>query len=266
MAEAACSAVAATATAKIAHSLAFSSRHEGSHRVEVAETDKISVDFQRASTSGEIPSSEAVEHQELRAESIKKNREYYESIKAYKDTSALNIFKKVSLRQCVRKRKRAASEATQNLKAHYYESSSVGSDTSSITAQSGSPPGSNIEKERIRDWRDQVDSQVSWDQSVERTSTDFFLPPLSWSVDQQMERYSPPSRLHENELHESEVRPLAVEEIVGLENTVFKYEHPEGSGEMRSTHSATEYHWDQMSAMVEEHNRQVMRRKRMRPS
>ncbi|KAL0960237.1 hypothetical protein HGRIS_011871 [Hohenbuehelia grisea] len=147
---------AAITAAKIAHSLSFSARHDQTHRAEIIEADRITNAFERSHIQGDISEDDRVRFLEQRAASHMANAEYYDSIKEYKETSSFNVVKKVGKRRDVRKKKRAASESVQNLRQIYYSSCSDCSDASSITAQSGSPPGSGLENDSITSWRDRV--------------------------------------------------------------------------------------------------------------
>ncbi|CAA7271814.1 unnamed protein product [Cyclocybe aegerita] len=79
-------------------------------------------------------------------------KEYRDSISSFKETSSLKIVTKLSRQKEVRRRKRQARKANQDLQEHFYASSSGTSDASSTTAESGSPPGSGLGDENIRQW------------------------------------------------------------------------------------------------------------------
>ncbi|KAJ7463785.1 hypothetical protein FB451DRAFT_460536 [Mycena latifolia] len=89
------------------------------------------------------------------AEAIQRGNEYYESIESYKAASWLNPLSKFTKKQEVRKRKHLTRQSNYSLRS-LNESMHSGSDTSSICASSGSPPGSNLAVHDIQDWAHEV--------------------------------------------------------------------------------------------------------------
>ncbi|KAJ7246046.1 hypothetical protein C8J57DRAFT_1725029 [Mycena rebaudengoi] len=124
------------AAAKIATSAGFTGRHESSHRAELAEVDR---NFHRYRSASQGSGSEMSLHDEdafrrkLNSSQESLN-EYYDSLNKYKDESRESRL----ARACVDDISRAPS-------GH-------GSEISSMYAESGSPPGSGLERERIEDW------------------------------------------------------------------------------------------------------------------
>ncbi|KAF7347431.1 TEA domain-containing protein [Mycena venus] len=151
-------AASSIAAVRAATSAGFTGRHESTHRSELAEMDRNVHRYRSASQNG----SEISFHQEdgfrkkLNA-SQESLSEYYRSLEDYKSESWFHLPSKIRKRRAVRRVKRAARDANQDLRECVDDiSSEVGSDVSSLYAESGSPPGSALERERIDDWRDGV--------------------------------------------------------------------------------------------------------------
>lgn len=105
--------------------------------------------------------------------------EYHESIESYKGVSWFNFSKKLKKTKEVRNGKRATRQANRTLRnlsevrcfrrlerrssLINTKSMSSGSDTSSICASSGSPLGSNLAVDDIRDWTYAVHETVDVD-------------------------------------------------------------------------------------------------------
>ena len=108
-----------------------------------------------------------------------KESEYEESIEAYKEMPIYRFVRKWDKRRQVRQKKKTLQKANRSLRLHYYvrlsapnnkvlttisayqESTSDASDTSSVTAVSGSPPRSrraysDEEDKRITSWAEDV--------------------------------------------------------------------------------------------------------------
>ncbi|KAJ7253215.1 hypothetical protein C8J57DRAFT_1722578 [Mycena rebaudengoi] len=137
------------AAARAATSAGFTGRHESTHRSELAELDQDNF------------------RENLNASQQSLN-EYYRSPNAYKDEYWFRLPSKIKKRNVVRKMKRAARDANQGLRECVDNLSDCGpnSDASSIFAESGSPPGSALERERIGDW---IQDLVSEEDIEERT-------------------------------------------------------------------------------------------------
>jgi hypothetical protein len=107
---------------------------------------------------------------------IQKQNEYYKSIKSYKETSWFNLPAKLREKKGVRRAKRLTQQANHSLRSlnwvsyftpdfimSKYETQSMlsGSDTSSIAVSAGSPPGSNMAVDDLREWTYNVDDNSS---------------------------------------------------------------------------------------------------------
>jgi hypothetical protein len=103
---------------------------------------------------------------------IQKQNEYYKSIKSYKEASWFKFPAKLREKKGVRRAKRLTQQANHSLRSlnwvsyftpdfimSKYETQSMlsGSDTSSIAVSAGSPPGSNIAVDDLREWTYKVD-------------------------------------------------------------------------------------------------------------
>ncbi|KAJ7218378.1 armadillo-type protein [Mycena pura] len=154
MAELAAGLVGAAATvgaAQLATGSGFTGRHESSHREERMETRRSIVDFEANRRSGDVTPDTESEFLETKDEAIERARKYHESIESYKEASWYNPLYKFKKKNDVRKWKRLTRQSNHSLRT-LNESMSSGSDTSSITATSGSPPGSNLANDDIQDW------------------------------------------------------------------------------------------------------------------
>ncbi|CAA7266657.1 unnamed protein product [Cyclocybe aegerita] len=149
--------VASIAAALYMSAAGFSARHDQCHDSQVADTQLLAKSFEKAYRDGDLSDEDYSKYLELRSVAIASAWEYRNTIRSYKDTSPLNFLKKRRRRKDVRERKEQTCLTNQKLLDHYYFASS-GSDASSITAASGSPPGSGLENENIRDWIADVDT------------------------------------------------------------------------------------------------------------
>ncbi|KAJ7096899.1 hypothetical protein C8R44DRAFT_717514 [Mycena epipterygia] len=154
MAELAAGLVGAAATvgaATLATATGFTARHEGSHHKEIMDTRRSTEDFMANLQSGDVTQGEEIEFLRTRDEAIRREKEYHEIIESYKQASWLNPLKKLKKREDVRKAKRLTRQSNHSLR-NLNESMHSGSDTSSICASSGSPPGSNLAVDDLQDW------------------------------------------------------------------------------------------------------------------
>ncbi|KAJ7041555.1 hypothetical protein C8F04DRAFT_1079230 [Mycena alexandri] len=133
----------------------FARRHEGSLREEIQDRRRNTEDFMENLQSGDVTRIEEQEFLTTRERAVQAETEYYESIQNYKTASWLNPIKKTEQKAEVREKKRLTMHYNHSLRS-LNESMHSGSDTSSIMAFSGSPPGSNIAAEDILDWADVV--------------------------------------------------------------------------------------------------------------
>ncbi|KAJ7778997.1 hypothetical protein B0H16DRAFT_1878614 [Mycena metata] len=108
-------------------------------------------DFRENLQSGDINEIQEREFTATRQEAVQSETEYHESIENYKTVSWLNPVKKVKQKVEVRRKKRLTRHYNYSLRS-LNEFMRSGSDISSIAAFSGSPPGSNLAAENIRDW------------------------------------------------------------------------------------------------------------------
>ncbi|KIY70523.1 hypothetical protein CYLTODRAFT_451691 [Cylindrobasidium torrendii FP15055 ss-10] len=193
MAEAAVGALGASATlagSKLVHSLAFTARHENSYRTEMSDTERIFEAVTKAHTSGNLSENDFTALSALRYESIERNNEYFRAIEEYKGVSGLHLLDKFAKRAFVRASKREAVRSNHKLRQKYYESFSdlECSDTSSTTANTGSPPHS----EAIREWSEGVGTlydsprasyeEVPWEPSSGPTSPEGGSPVTSMAA------------------------------------------------------------------------------------
>ncbi|KAF8134053.1 hypothetical protein K438DRAFT_1883718 [Mycena galopus ATCC 62051] len=161
MAEIALGVIGAAATVGAAGLTAgsgFTCRHESSHRQEIMEIRRNTDDFLENLQSGDVTPGEEREFLATRDEAIRRGDEYHGSIEGYKDISWVNIVAKLSKKEEVRKKKRAIRQSNHSLRS-LNESMHSGSDTSSISAQSGSPPGSSLAADDIHEWASAVQSR-----------------------------------------------------------------------------------------------------------
>ncbi|KAJ7096880.1 Pleckstrin homology domain-containing protein [Mycena epipterygia] len=115
------------------------------------DTRRSTEDFMANLQSGDVTQGEEVEFLRTRDEAIRREKEYHESIESYKQASWLNPLEKLKKREDVRKAKRLTRQSNHSL-SNLNESMHSGSDTSSICASSGSPPGSNLAVDDLQDW------------------------------------------------------------------------------------------------------------------
>ncbi|KAJ7253275.1 hypothetical protein C8J57DRAFT_1237611 [Mycena rebaudengoi] len=150
------------ATARASASAGFTGRHESAHRSELAELDRSLHRYRSASQSGsEMSFQEEDSFRKKLNASQQSLNEYYRSLNDYKDESWFRLPSKIKKRNAVRKMKRAARDANQGLRecADNLSDSEPDSDASSISAESGSPPGSALERERIGNWIRDLESE-----------------------------------------------------------------------------------------------------------
>ncbi|KAJ7907738.1 hypothetical protein B0H13DRAFT_2193663 [Mycena leptocephala] len=133
----------------------FTGRHELSHREEIMEIRRTTDDFLANLQDGGVPPEEEREFWKVRDEVVSRGNGYYESIESYKDASWINLLEKLEKRKEVRNKKRLTRQSNNSLRS-LNESMYSGSDTSSISAASGSPPGSNLAADEIQEWADEV--------------------------------------------------------------------------------------------------------------
>ncbi|KAJ7701324.1 hypothetical protein B0H14DRAFT_3032245, partial [Mycena olivaceomarginata] len=136
----------------------FTGRHESSHRQEIMEIQRNTDDFLENLQSGDVTPNEEREFWGTRDKAIQRGDEYHGSIETYKEISWVNIVTKLKKKKEVRKRKRATRQSNHSLRS-LNESMHSGSDTSSTSAESGSPPGSNLAADDIYDWASAVQSR-----------------------------------------------------------------------------------------------------------
>lgn len=139
----------------------FVARHESVHSLQVTEIRRHITDFESAYGRGEVTEEDWQIYLAIRTEARKKESEYEESISAYKETPVFRFVTKWNQRREVRRKKKALQRANRSLRLHYYESTSDASDTSSVTAESGSPPRSrrvhsDEDDRRILSWAEDV--------------------------------------------------------------------------------------------------------------
>ncbi|KAF7339148.1 Macrophage erythroblast attacher isoform 1 [Mycena venus] len=161
MAEIALGVVGAAATVGAAGLTAgsgFTGRHESSHRQEIMEIRRNTDDFLENLQSGDVTPFEEREFLGTRDEAIRQGDEYHGSIEGYKNISWVNIVAKLSKKKEVRKKKYAIRQLNHSLRS-LNESMHSGSDTSSISAESGSPPGSNLAADDIYEWASAIQSK-----------------------------------------------------------------------------------------------------------
>ncbi|KAJ7239699.1 kinase-like domain-containing protein [Mycena rebaudengoi] len=148
------------AAARAATSAGFTGRHESSHRTELAEVDRNVHRYRSAfeSSGSEIYFRDEDDFRRKLNASQERLDEYYETLNRYKDESWFNLPAKIKKRREVRKQKRAARDANHDLRVSVDKisraSSEHRSNISSVYAESGSPPGSRMERERIESWID----------------------------------------------------------------------------------------------------------------
>ncbi|KAJ7644919.1 hypothetical protein FB45DRAFT_898958 [Roridomyces roridus] len=160
MAEVALGLVGAAATvgaAAVTAGSGFSARHESVHRQEIVDTERTTEAFRENIGQGgeEITMSEERQFWSTRDKLIQGQDEYLASIERYKEVSWLNPFQKLKRKHEVRRWKRQVRQLNNSLR-RINESAVSGSETSSMTASSGSPPGSNLARDRISDWANDI--------------------------------------------------------------------------------------------------------------
>ncbi|KAJ7112542.1 kinase-like domain-containing protein [Mycena epipterygia] len=156
MAELALGHVGAAATAgagALTTGSGFVGRHESSHREEMMETRRSMANFKQNLDSGDVTQETHTEFLSTRDEPIQRQNEYYGRIESYKEASWVNPLNKLK-RKTVRK---ASNHSLRSLNESIYS----GSDTSSISAESRSPPGSNLADDDH--WRNTVDEATGTD-------------------------------------------------------------------------------------------------------
>ncbi|KAJ7622143.1 hypothetical protein FB45DRAFT_122273 [Roridomyces roridus] len=156
MAEVALGLVGAAATvggASLEAASGFVGRHESRHQQEMMETERNTRAFRENLDrgGGDVTQEEEREFWTTRAEAVSNADQYYDSIEAFKQASWLKPLDKLKKRGKVREWKSSTRPSNQSFRS-INESVSSGSDTSSVTASSGSPPGSNLAGEEIQDW------------------------------------------------------------------------------------------------------------------
>ncbi|KAJ7622139.1 hypothetical protein FB45DRAFT_122237 [Roridomyces roridus] len=160
MAELALGLVGAAATmgaASLEAASGFVGRHESRHQQEIMETERNTRAFrENLDRAGrDVTQEEEREFWGTRAEALSNADGYYHSIECFKQASWLNPLDKMKKKAKVRQWKSSTRRSNQSLRS-INESVSSGSDTSSVTASSGSPPGSNLAGEEIQDWANDV--------------------------------------------------------------------------------------------------------------
>ncbi|KAJ7169046.1 hypothetical protein C8R43DRAFT_945017 [Mycena crocata] len=112
---------------------------------------------------------------ENHARAFQRQSKYYECIEIYKGSSWFNFPEKLQKKKDVREAKRLTRESNHVLR-NLTESMHSGSETSSIYASAGSPPGSNLAIDEIERWRydvlsstDNEDREISTDDDVHQS-------------------------------------------------------------------------------------------------
>ncbi|KAJ7622182.1 hypothetical protein FB45DRAFT_122564 [Roridomyces roridus] len=160
MAEVALGLVGAAATAggaALQAASGFVGRHESGHQQEIMETERNTRTFRENldRAGGDVTQEEERDFQRSRDEAVSNAGYYYESIMNYKKVPWSNPVKKLKKKNDVRRWKNLTRQSNHSLRS-INESICSGSDTSSVTASSGSPPGSNLAGEEIQDWANDV--------------------------------------------------------------------------------------------------------------
>ncbi|KAJ7269921.1 hypothetical protein C8J57DRAFT_323629 [Mycena rebaudengoi] len=168
--EAAVGLVGAAATvgaAKLTSGSGFTGRHESSHLKELMEMTRNMSEFMENLKSSEVTQEEEVHFLKTMDEATQRQNEYHESIDDYKESSWLKFLTKFKKRMNVRKAKRSTRKSNHSLRS-LNGSMHSGSDTSSICASAGSPPGSNLAVDEIRDWTYDTANARDFDSRVGR--------------------------------------------------------------------------------------------------
>ncbi|KAJ7131464.1 hypothetical protein C8R44DRAFT_555548, partial [Mycena epipterygia] len=133
----------------------FTGRHESSHREEMMDTRRNTDDFMKNLQSDEVTGRGNRILEDQRRVIIRLENEYHESIEGYKEASWFNPLKKLEKKKGVRRAKRSTRQSNYSLRKlnEVRSLDHSGSDTSSICASSGSPPGSNLAHDDLQDWR-----------------------------------------------------------------------------------------------------------------
>ncbi|KAJ7232687.1 kinase-like domain-containing protein [Mycena rebaudengoi] len=155
-------AVTTLAAARASASAGFTGRHESSHRSELAELDRSPHRYRSTSQSGSEMSFQEEDNFRKRLNASQESlNKYYRSLNAYKDESWFRLPSKIKKRKAVKEMKRAAQDVNQGLRecVDNLSDSEPDSDASSISAESGSPPGSALERERIGNWIRDLESK-----------------------------------------------------------------------------------------------------------
>ncbi|KAJ7622141.1 hypothetical protein FB45DRAFT_122252 [Roridomyces roridus] len=160
MAEVALGLVGAAATAggaALDAASGFVGRHESRHQQEIMETERNTRAFRENldRAGGDVTQEEERDFQRTRDEAVSNADYYYKSIMNYKKAPWRNPVKKLKKKNDVRRWKNLTRQSNHSLRS-INESVTSGSDTSSVTASSGSPPGSNLAGEEIQDWANDV--------------------------------------------------------------------------------------------------------------
>ncbi|KAJ7763651.1 hypothetical protein DFH07DRAFT_396859 [Mycena maculata] len=153
-------AAATVGAAQLTGAFGFTGRHENSYREETLETRRIMNDFLANLKSGDVTPDEEREFMGIRGEVIDAENQYHKIIEDFKGTPWVHLGNKLSKRKDVRTKKRLARQANHSLRS-LNESITSGSETSSICASSGSPPGSSLASEDIGELAQEVDESIS---------------------------------------------------------------------------------------------------------
>ncbi|KAH6911125.1 hypothetical protein BKA70DRAFT_1460257, partial [Coprinopsis sp. MPI-PUGE-AT-0042] len=161
MAELAAGALGGLATvgaAALGSAMGFTARHDHSHDCQVDLAQRFMHTFEEAHKQGSVDDN-AFEVYLIKKESDAQNRTraYFESIEDFKNISCFRVYKKIQQKNVVRRNKREVRRAIRDLREHYDSAkafATFASDSSSITAVSGTPTEAAHGRFKVSDWLD----------------------------------------------------------------------------------------------------------------
>ncbi|EAU92468.1 hypothetical protein CC1G_00687 [Coprinopsis cinerea okayama7 len=139
-------------------SLGFSARHDNAYDTHIDQTSRLVDHFEKAYRQDSLQDEEYEAYIMKKHLAQEKAKEYFESIEKFKCISCFRVPAKVKQKYVVRQKKREVRRVIRELRDLYENliTATKASDSSSITATSGSPPGCALGQFKIWEWAENI--------------------------------------------------------------------------------------------------------------
>jgi len=155
--------VATVGAAALSSAMGFTARHDQSYDCQVDLAQRLMTSFEYTHRQGGV-GDDAFEEYLIKKETVQKcTRAYFQSIEGFKNISCLNLPKKIKQKNIVRRNKRQVRRAIWELREHSENArdfATFASDSSSITAVSGTPTQTMHGRVKVLDWLDEEELHV----------------------------------------------------------------------------------------------------------